>query len=346
MAVLANARQIHESYGRLVAPNNDALDALVILHERLLEEAAAHHDLGWRPARARLHRFADYAYGGIGFEVDNDFLGTVPSPTDPAPLIVKAPAAVHTARQQIVEWINVETRNVRGRSQGLEIEWAALLHEPADIGGVFLDIASATPPIRVSNQSTRVSWRAPALATWLDQAPASVLEIGGGHGRFLRDCALLMPETRLFLTDLPFNLIVQARYLREYFGDAVNLCLVEGQDVNPNARINLVAPWRLDRIAGPVEVAANFLSFQHMDQANLEWYGAAIETLAVEHLFHFNRAGNRDPHDFGADDYPFRAGFRIARREEGLLGQRTMADGSLVEIRSVLELLSRDRPVG
>lgn len=38
-----------------------------------------------------------------------------------------------------------------------------------------------------------------------------------------------------------------------------------GEDVDPTARITLVAPWRPDRIPGPIDVATNFRSFQPMD---------------------------------------------------------------------------------
>lgn len=353
MINLATAAEIHACYRRL-APLSDArLDALITLHDALLDEAAAHHHLGWRPAggealkytfvldRERLRHFANFAYGGIGFERQNDFLNTQPTPEDPAPRIFAEGDTLTQARRQILQWIRFEVTNARHQFPAYETEWAALLHEPADMGGVYLDLKSATPPIRASNHSARVSRRAPMLAALFGGAPVSLLEIGGGHGKFLRDCALLMPKTRLFLTDLPFNLIVQARYLGEYFGDEVNLCLLPDQDVNPDARINLVAPWRLDRIPGPVELVANFLSFQHMDAGNLAWYGAAIQALDVGHIFHLNRMTKRDPYDFAADDYPFRGGFRAVHRTVAPTGTLRRADGSETSLDVVLELLSR-----
>lgn len=353
MTRLAGAGEIHAGYARLDPPTDERLDALVDMHDALLTEAAAQHHLGWRPAggennkyrfaldRDRLRRFADFAYGGIGFEVGNDFLATKPTAEDLAPEIVKAPEAVHEALQRTLHWVKTETVNARVNFERYETEWAALIHEPAGIGGVYLDLNSATPPIRVSSQSVRVSWRAPRLAAELGRAPASVLEIGGGHGKFIRDCGLFMPDARLFLTDLPFNLIVQARYLEEYFGDAVNLCLLPDQDVDPQARINLVAPWRLDRIPGPIDVAANFLSFQHMDAGNLAYYGDALTALDTGHLFHFNRVTRRDPHDFGADDYPFRADYRSLLRNVYPIGKLLSPDGTSTDLEGVIELLSR-----
>ncbi|MDF1792396.1 MAG: putative sugar O-methyltransferase, partial [Thalassobaculaceae bacterium] len=343
----------HAKYANLTPPSDARLYALLELHEALLGEAAANHHLGWRPAggesqkyrfeldRERLRHFADYAYGGIGFEVVNDFLETLPSAEDLAPRIVKEPQLIHNAGRQTLSWINGELRIAREHFQQYEQEWAALLHEPAEMGGIYANLTSTKPPIRTSNQATRVSWRAPMLAKSLGRAPSSILEIGGGHGKFTRDCALFMPETRLFLTDLPFNLIIQSRYLGEYFGDAVNLCLLADQDVDPNARINLVAPWRLDRIPGPIDVVANFLSFQHMDAANLDWYGDAIEALEAGHIFHLNRLTKRDPHDFAADDYPFRTRFRPDMRTVSPLGQLVKADGTVTDIKSVMELLTR-----
>lgn len=350
---IAAASEIHASYQRMSSPPHTELDRLVALHDTLLQQAAAHHHLGWRPAggealkysfaldRERLRRFANYAYGGIGFELQNDFLGAVPSHEDPAPRINAEGEVLRQAQRQILQWVQIEAANARHQFPAYETQWAALMHEPADMGGVYLELNSATPPIRVSDHSARVSRRAPTLAALHGKVPASILEIGGGHGKFLRDCALLMPKTRLFLTDLPFNLIIQARYLREYFGEEVNLCLLPDQDVNPGARINLVAPWRLDRIPGPVELVANFLSFQHMDADNLHWYGAAIEDLEVGHIFHVNRLTKRDPYDFAADDYPFRKPFRPVHRTVTPTGTLRRADGSETSLDFVVELLSR-----
>jgi|GEM_PF-1739514 len=353
MTRLAKAEEIHAKYRTLSVPSDGQLDELVGLHETLLDAAAANHHLGWRPAggenlkyhypidRERLRHFADFAYGGLGFEIRNDFLATAATPKDPAPKVAKTPAAELEARKQILHWLDIESRIARHRFEAYEVEWAALLHEPADIGGIYHTLASASPPIRVSNQTVRVSWRAPTLAAWLGRAPDSVLEIGGGHGKFVRDCALMMPETRLYLTDLPFNLIVQARYLAEYFGDAVNLCLLDDHVVDPEARITVIAPWRLAEIPGPVDVVANFLSFQHMDGDNLAWYGAAMERLRAGHLFHINRSSKRDGYDFGADEYPFRGAFEIAQRSESPLGKAWFTDGTETEVSAVLELLVR-----
>lgn len=353
MTEIAAASEIHARLHRLASPTETRLDTLLALHEALLEEAAANHHLGWRPAggealkysfaldRERLRHFANYAYGGIGFELKNDFIGAVPSQEDPAPRITAEGEVLRQAQRQILQWVQIEATNARHQFPAYETQWAALMHEPADMGGLYLELNSATPPIRVSDHSARVTRRAPLLAALYGKAPASILEIGGGHGKFLRDCALLMPEAKLFLTDLPFNLILQARYLGEYFGDEVNLCLLADQDVNPDARINLVAPWRLDRIPGPVEMVANFLSFQHMDADNLNWYGSAIEDLDVGHIFHLNRLTKRDPYDFAADDYPFRGPFRPVHRTVTPTGTLRRADGSETTLEFVLELLSR-----
>lgn len=353
MARIASPEDIHAAYGQRRPPSDERLDALVALHAELLAEAENLRYLGWGPAggeaikwtypldRERLRRFADYAYGGIGFETGTDHLGVKPEDAWSAPPIVKTPSAVLQAQKRTLGWIEMAVKEARADFPAHEIHWAALLHEPADIGGVFYELNTATPPVRVSYQAARVSFRAPKLATWFDGAPDTLMEIGGGHGRLARDCALLMPDTRLILTDLPFNLVVQARYLEEYFGDAVNLCLLKDQAFDPTARINLVAPWRLDQIPEPVEMAVNFLSFQHMNAANLDWYGAAMERLGVQHLYHQNRVGKRDSHDFGAADYPFLKAFDCVRREVTPFGTIVRPDGSQEPVEVVLELASR-----
>lgn len=97
MPDLATADDIHKGYAALRPLSDSRIDTLVAMHEALLDEAAAYHHLGWRPAggenkkyqfaldRDRLRRFADFAYGGIGFEMSNDFLRTNPTRDDPAP---------------------------------------------------------------------------------------------------------------------------------------------------------------------------------------------------------------------------------------------------------------------
>ncbi len=353
MTTIASAADIHQAYRRRESLGPERLETLVAMHDQLMEAAAAHIDLGWRPAGGenlkwrypldadRLRRFADFAYGGLGFEFKNDFLDTKPTDDDPAPEVQKTEQLVLTARRRILNSIDVGATEARVLFADLEIQWAALLHEPLEIGGVFLDLVSASPPIRVTNQTTRVSNRAPLLAAWLGRAPTSVLEIGGGHGRFLRDCALLFPQARLVLTDLPFNLIVQARYLEEYFGGAVNLCLVDGQAFDPDARINLVAPWRLNEITVETELIANFLSFQHMDAVNLAWYGDAMDALAVRYLFPQNRSVGRDSFDFGVDDYPFRAKFTALYRESTPWATVVQPDGRRKPVDIVRELAVR-----
>jgi putative sugar O-methyltransferase len=325
------------------------------LHAELVEDTQKHIALGWRPMGGEIHKsahvltpetlseFAGHTFGGIGFEGPFDFLQQPNTRVTPGAPVEATSEALKQYRLLCKAGLNTKLVQVRDLAPELEKHWLSLIQEPASIGGPSIHLSGDATPFPITHHGIRVGYRAPVLAAWIDRPVTRLMEIGGGHGRFIRDAALLMPETKLILTDLPFNLIVSARYLIENFGHQVNLCLLPGQTFNPDSRINIIAPWRLDEISVPVDTACNFLSFQHMDETSLGWYGDAMRAVNVESVFQVNRNATRDPFDKALDDYPFASEFEAKRRQvlDTVSYIRSRTPLRMVDFEIVIELAHR-----
>jgi len=74
----------------------------------------------------------------------------------------------------------------------------------------------------------------------------------------------------------------------------------------------LVAPWLVERMGGPVHLAVNTMSFQHMTSRNLQYYGALMRALDTRMVYLLNRIVRRDPTDVPIAEYPFLSQYRIA----------------------------------
>ncbi len=325
---LADPQAILDAQGAHTPLSEQSVEEILACHRALGSAVSPHLAEGWRPAGVEankfdypltsesLRRFAAHYFLSIGFESLNDHLVEDSDALEAgAPVPTPSAKALAWYEARTLEWGSAEATRVNRITPDLVPHVLALMNEPAEIGGVFGSVALGDLQVRTSFHAARVSWRAPALVGLLKRVPDRLVEIGGGHGRFIRDMALLSPATRLVLTDLPFNMIIALRYLREYFGGDVNRCILPEDGFDPSARINIVAPWRLGEVTEPVDAAANFLSFQHMDAVNLAYYGDHIRRLGVRSLLHVNRTDGRWSHEMGIDDYPFRDGFKSVFRE-------------------------------
>ena len=331
-----------------------AFDMLCQMHVALSAEAESWISLGWRPRGGEVRKsqhvltpknlqdFAGHTFGGIGFEGTFDFMlepGRAMPFGEPVEITDERHARYKSAS---TDWAKLKFGQIRELAPEFTDQWTALIQEACPIGGPKVYLKTDATPLPITHHGIRVAYRAPVLASWINRPISRLMEIGGGHGRFIRDAAVLMPDTKLILTDLPFNLI-SARYLIENFGDQVNLCILPEQRFDPESRINIVAPWRLDEISVPVDTACNFLSFQHMDETSLTWYGDAMRKLNVQSLFQVNRNSVRDPFDKPIDEYPFAEEFSAQRRqiiETATLGNSDMP-GFSAEVGIVLELAHR-----
>lgn len=302
------------------------LNSLCHVHTSLQAEALTKMSLGWRPVGGEilkashaltpktLQHFAGHTFGGIGFEALHDFM-LAPGALEQVVPVELTAEALERYKTQSEAWAGAKIGQLRDLAPQFETHWMALIQGASACGGPSVTLAGDATPFPITHHGIRVAYRAPSLAAWMNRPISRLVEIGGGHGRFIWDAAVLFPEAKLILTDLPFNLIVSARYLIGYFGHEVNLCVSPSQNFDPDRRINIIAPWRLNEISVPVDTACNFLSFQHMDGANLSWYGDAMRALNVQSLFQVNRNITRDPFDKPLHEYPFASEFQVDREQ-------------------------------
>lgn len=263
-----------------------------------------------------LDRFADFAIGGIGFEFGNDL---------PFEQMEKAP----TAFVRCV-WDGEQNRKFRGLATArleeslhrlmafpfAELGQALdLLRVDGVVGGRALSVEIGGRRIGVSLHTLKVAHRAYAMRAAHGSWPGSVIEIGGGHGRFIRDVARCSPATRLFYSDLPLNLVLAARYLSRVFPGEVSLVWADSDRIDPAARFTLIAPWHLDRLEVGLELCCNFDSFQHMRAENLAFYTAVLKRTGVQAIFHKNRSTALHPGEIDLAAYPWWDGFEVESSE-------------------------------
>lgn len=116
-----------------------------------------------------------------------------------------------------------------------------------------------------------------------------VLEIGGGFGSVASRLLAIRPDITYVLTDLPVNMILTHTYLTSLYGAAVTALWTEADRPGPGHRAIVVPPWRLRDLPFRVDLAVNTMSFQHMDERNHRFYGAAMKALGTRRLYHVNR---------------------------------------------------------
>jgi putative sugar O-methyltransferase len=274
-----------------------------------------HDDAGKRSIRLNedvIERFGTYAIGGIGFEAGID----IPKfDTDPD----GTPSALRNDeefdRQYFAKlkglisrvWEFLKASDLLPEEIRFE-----LIKDDMIYGGRTGKATIKDTKIMVSQHSVRVARRAVRLRQALGRWPSTLLEIGGGHGRFIRDVAICSPQTKLFYCDLPFNMALAASYLGRKFPEQVNLVWSLEDRVDPEKKINIIAPWRLMDLPEGVEVCCNFLSFQHMSHENLTYYAEILNARGVGAVYHQNRTLKLRPGEIDMTDYPFHRWYRVA----------------------------------
>ena len=124
----------------------------------------------------------------------------------------------------------------------------------------------------------------------------TVLELGGGFGRCLRDCLSINSIETAYYVDLPFNVGLAATYLEACFPGRVNL-VWDAQDEIILGKINILVPWLIDKINEPIDLMINFLSLQHMPQVTMNHYFDTLISPKVKYLYHENRMQPRSQHE-------------------------------------------------
>ncbi|MDA8575280.1 putative sugar O-methyltransferase [Alphaproteobacteria bacterium] len=124
----------------------------------------------------------------------------------------------------------------------------------------------------------------------------TVLELGGGFGRCLRDCLSINSIETAYYVDLPLNVGLAAAYLEACFPGRVNL-VWDAQDEIILGKINILVPWLIDKINEPIDLMINFLSLQHMPQVTMNHYFDTLISPKVKYLYHENRMQPRSQHE-------------------------------------------------
>lgn len=107
---------------------------------------------------------------------------------------------------------------------------------------------------------------------------SSLMDIGGGFGCLLGKIGESMPNLDLYLCDFPRMALMATYYLnnKPSFQRRVGTTVA-------------VFPWEYPTFERPVDVIVNTMSFQHMNEANLNYYFPHFQRLGVKAIFSVNR---------------------------------------------------------
>lgn len=302
------------------------LDDAVLRHLWLMARLGERADEGWTPSKIEsnkrrtplpLEHLAEFRRSEVSG-------GTQTVPDRPAnfrPLdfsqlypvydVADRSAAVPVLRMQ---HIGLLTRLFRRRAPG--IDWYdAAVHDDGRFGGRTVDLPGTGPVTAKSLQSAYYACRITSLVP----PGGVVLEIGGGFGAVAARLLAIRPDITYVLTDLPVNMVLTHTYLTSLYGASVAGLWEEGDTAGAMQRVLIVPPWRLASLPLKVDLAVNTMSFQHMDERNHAFYGAAMKSLGTGTLYHVNRNvylrnPATDTMAVPADRYSFMADHEIVDR--------------------------------
>ena len=125
------------------------------------------------------------------------------------------------------------------------------------------------------------------LSHFVDLSRVSrVVDIGGGYGGLLSGILASHQHIEGCLIEMPYLCVVADYYLGRKFGE---VSLVDDEPLSGQARVSVMLPWMFDRLTATLDLAINTMSFQHMAQANHEYYFSNLARLGVKQLFSVNR---------------------------------------------------------
>jgi len=309
---------------------------MVARYPELIAGAEAAKGMGWYPSGGEVYKFdymptveavdkfRDYIFGGIGFEPAD--YGLTSQEFRPQYYGNKRPNIDAERLKNYLDVFNASIKKyyneiITEHPSRLE-DWIELVRESYDFGGQVLSATIRRHLLVTLIPSIRFARRAIIIEEMLRQydvpMPRTIAEIGGGHGRVVRDLLTLMPLETVFYIDLPLNMILAARFLGHFHPGRVHLVWSEA-DEPKEGHINIVAPWLIDRIDTPIDLLINYLSFQHMSIDALNYYSDRLIRPRVQVIYHENRDRPREEFDLGAADYPFRDAFEtLLSRSTGL----------------------------
>jgi len=139
-----------------------------------------------------------------------------------------------------------------------------------------------------------------ALSRHVDRPPRSVLEIGVGFGVLGEILMRRSKEVRYVDLDIPPLLTVASYYLRELFGERIDVYddTWAGR-VGPD-RSAVLPSWRIDDADGPFDLFVNCFSFQEMEPHVVANYVAKVAEKDVSYVVSLNsRKGKPKASDGG-----------------------------------------------
>jgi len=245
-----------------------------------------------------LEHFRNYNIPGIGLEAIDLVAHTTPPDLEPFQRIprtgVDGSQSTKTfLEERVKDWIGL----LGGLKSQDELDAFILaMPDDCDVGGFQGTVSVNRRLLIVSLFSIRMAARLVRVvraARHLPKRPRTILELGGGFGRSLADMVRWFEVETAYLVDLPLNQVVSAHFLQAVFPGRVNLVWREN-DTAMTGKINLVCPWLLHKIEGPIDLMTNFLSFHHMQDRTLTFYHENLVKDRVAHLYHENRLQPRD----------------------------------------------------
>jgi putative sugar O-methyltransferase len=127
-----------------------------------------------------------------------------------------------------------------------------------------------------------------ALSRHVDRPPRSVLEIGGGFGVLGEILMRRSKGVRYVDLDIPPLMTVASYYLRELFGDRIDV-YDDGWSgrVGPD-RSAVLPAWRIEDVDGPFDLFVNSFSFQEMEPHVVANYIAKVAERDVSYVVSLN----------------------------------------------------------
>lgn len=321
-------------------------------HPRMLQDANRRATEPWFAADKHSHErfkfearltaeiltsFRGRCYGGIGLEPIDFALKDVSFFTLKETTLIKASESVadyeSIVRKHAMYFINELIEKAAIFEDFDKRDLLKIIFDNHLLGADIALCNIAGEKLPVSIFSARMAPRAMYAKGFYQQhtsAPMkSVLELGGGFGRCLRDCMTINPIETAYYVDLPLNVGLAATYLEACFPNRVNLVWDETDEVIAG-KINIVTPWLIDKIDEPIDLMINFLSLHHMPQETMDYYFGNFICPKVKFLYHENRLVPRLTYEGEGSllNVPDRAQFSIHAGPENMANYGMKADGT------------------
>jgi hypothetical protein len=180
----------------------------------------------YRPTLEAIDWFGDHLFGGIGFEgrdfaVDKRVFGLHRTGVR-RPVTSAEDLRRHEA--EFERHLRDEYHNLKSEHPHRIDDWVELIADVYDFGGISVDLCVDRRRVKTSFHSIRVGRRAIVGSELMrGRRVRTMVEIGGGHGRSLRDFVWTFGVETAFYVDLPLNMLLTARFLGHFFPNRLNL---------------------------------------------------------------------------------------------------------------------------